>query len=152
MLNKDITIGGNGGYRGEVQSGIIHLIGKGDFTNNTTYINLQIGGVDSYVMPDDTMWIVKILLSGMQHDGTSMDGTISGEYNLHMINNAGIITFVNVTTIDETFNNMNGRLDWDVVISGTTFYPRVKLVGSATYPENNIKFSALTTFTQYHYE
>jgi len=151
VLNKDITIGGNGGYRGEVQSGIIHLIGKGDFTNNTTYINLQIGGVDSYLMPDDTMWIVKILLSGMQHDGTSMDGTISGEYNLHMINNAGTITFVNVTTIDETFNNMNGRLDWDVVISGTTFYPRIKLVGSTTYPEDDMKFTALTTYVQYNY-
>jgi len=94
---------------------------------------------------------VKILLSGMQHDGTAMDGTISGEYNLHMINNAGTITFVNVTTIDETFNNMNGRLEWDVVISGTTFYPRIKLVGSTTYPEDDMKFTALTTYVQYNY-
>lgn len=150
-INKGITIGGNGTYISEVQSGIIHLWGKGDFTNNTTYIDLQIGGVDSYVMPDDTMWIVKILLSGMQHDGTSMDGIITGEYNIHIVNRAGTLQFMNATTIDENIDNMNGYLVWDVVISGTTFYPRIKLVGSTTYPEDDMKFTALTTYVQYNY-
>jgi hypothetical protein len=83
---------------------------------------------------------------------TGADGTITGEYNLHIVNRSTTVLFINATTIDETFNNFTGYLVWDVVISGETFYPRVKLVGSATYPENNIKLTALTTFTQYHYE
>lgn len=149
-LNKGITIGGNGTYRGEVQSGIIHLWGKGDFTNNTTFIDLKIGGNNPYNMPSDTMWILKILLSGLQDTGA--DGTISGEYNLHMVNRGGTISFINATTIDETMDNMNGYLVFDVVIVGETFYPKIKLVTSSTYPENNMKFSALTTYVQYHYE
>jgi hypothetical protein len=149
-INKGITIGGNGSYIGEVQSGIIHLWGKGDFTNNTTFIDLKIGGNNPYNMPSDTMWILKILLSGLQDTGA--DGTISGEYNLHMVNRGGTISFINATTIDETMDNMNGYLVFDVVINAETFYPKIKLVNSSTYPENNMKFSALTTYVQYHYE
>jgi len=150
VINKGLTIGGNGSYTGQVQSGIVHLFGNGDFTNNTTYIDLKIEGVDNYNIPTNTIWILKILLSGMQNTGA--DGTITGEYNLHIINRSTTVLFINATTIDETFDNFTGYLVWDVVISGETFYPRIKLVGSATYPENNIKFTALTTFTQYHYE
>ena len=152
VINKGMTIGGGGSYNGQVQSGFVHLFGNGDFTNNTTYIDLKIEGTDNYNIPTDTMWVLKILLSGMQYGLSGMDGTITGEYNLHIVNRGTTVIFINATTIDETFDNMNGYLVWDVVISGETFYPRVKLVGSSTYPENNIKFSALTTFTQYHYE
>ena len=150
VINKGMTIGGGGSYTGQVQSGIVHLFGTGDFTDNTTYIDLKIENVDSYNIPTNTIWILKILLSGMQNTGA--DGTITGEYNLHIVNRSTTVLFINATTIDETFNNFTGYLVWDVVISGETFYPRVKLVGSATYPENNIKLTALTTFTQYHYE
>ena len=150
VINKGLTLGGGGSYTGQVQSGIVHLFGNGDFTNNTTYIDLKIEGVDSYNIPTNTIWILKILLSGMQNTGA--DGTITGEYNLHIVNRSTTLLFINATTIDETLNSLTGYLEWDVVISGETFYPRVKLVGSATYPENNIKFTALTTFTQYHYE
>ena len=150
VINKGMTIGGNGSYRGEIQSGIVHLYGIGNFTNNTTYIDLLIEGATSYNIPTNTIWVLKVLLSGMQNTGA--DGTITGEYNLHIINRSTTVLFINATTIDETFNNFTGYLVWDVVISGETFYPRVKLVGSSTYPENNIKLTALTTFTQYHYE
>ena len=150
IINKGMTIGGGGSYTGQVQSGIVHLFGNGDFTNNTTYIDLKIEGTDNYNIPTNTIWVLKILLSGMQNTGA--DGTITGEYNLHIVNRSTTVLFINATTIDETFDNLTGYLVWDVVVSGETFYPRVKLVGSATYPENNIKFSALTTFTQYHYE
>jgi len=150
VINKGMTIGGAGSYNGQVQSGIVHLFGNGDFTNNTTYIDLKIEGVDNYNIPTNTIWVLKILLSGMQNTGA--DGTITGEYNLHIINRSTTVLFINATTIDETFNNFTGYLVWDVVISGETFYPRIKLVGSSTYPENNIKLTALTTFTQYHYE
>jgi hypothetical protein len=150
VINKGMTIGGNGSYRGEIQSGIVHLYGIGNFTNNTTYIDLLIEGATSYNIPTNTIWVLKILLSGMQNTGA--DGTITGEYNLHIINRSTTVLFINATTIDETFNNFTGYLVWDVVISGETFYPRVKLVGSSTYPENNVKLTALTTFTQYHYE
>lgn len=150
IINKGMTIGGAGSYNGQVQSGVVHLFGSGDFTDNTTYIDLKIEGVDNYNIPTNTIWVLKILLSGMQNTGA--DGTITGEYNLHIINRSTTVLFINATTIDETFNNFTGYLVWDVVISGETFYPRVKLVGSSTYPENNIKLTALTTFTQYHYE
>ena len=150
VINKGMTIGGGGSYTGQVQSGIVHLFGTGDFTNNTTYIDLKIENLESYNIPTNTIWILKILLSGMQNTGA--DGTITGEYNLHIVNRSTTVLFINATTIDETFDNFTGYLVWDVVISGETFYPRVKLVGSATYPENNIKLTALTTFTQYHYE
>jgi len=150
VINKGMTIGGAGSYNGQVQSGIVHLFGSGDFTDNTTYIDLKIEGVDNYNIPTNTIWVLKVLLSGMQNTGA--DGTITGEYNLHIINRSTTVLFINATTIDETFNNFTGYLVWDVVISGETFYPRVKLVGSSTYPENNIKLTALTTFTQYHYE
>ena len=150
IINKGMTIGGAGSYNGQTQSGIVHLFGSGNFTNNTTYIDLKIEGVDNYNIPTNTIWVLKILLSGMQNTGA--DGTITGEYNLHIINRSTTVLFINATTIDETFNNFTGYLVWDVVISGETFYPRVKLVGSSTYPENNIKLTALTTFTQYHYE
>jgi len=150
VINKGMTIGGAGSYNGQVQSGVVHLFGSGNFTNNTTYIDLKIEGVDNYNIPTNTIWVLKVLLSGMQNTGA--DGTITGEYNLHIINRSTTVLFINATTIDETFNNFTGYLVWDVVISGETFYPRVKLVGSSTYPENNIKLTALTTFTQYHYE
>jgi hypothetical protein len=150
IINKGMTIGGAGSYNGQTQSGVVHLFGSGNFTNNTTYIDLKIEGVDNYNIPTNTIWVLKILLSGMQNTGA--DGTITGEYNLHIINRSTTVLFINATTIDETFNNFTGYLVWDVVISGETFYPRVKLVGSSTYPENNIKLTALTTFTQYHYE
>ena len=150
VINKGMTIGGAGSYNGQVQSGIVHLFGNGDFTDNTTYIDLKIEGIDNYNIPTNTIWVLKILLSGMQNTGA--DGTITGEYNLHIINRSTTVLFINATTIDETFNNFTGYLVWDIVISGETFYPRVKLVGSSTYPENNIKLTALTTFTQYHYE
>jgi hypothetical protein len=152
VINKGMTIGGGGSYGGEIQTGIVHISGSGNFTNNTTYINLQIEGTDSYNIPTDSMWVLKILLSGMQYGLSGIDGTITGEYNLHIVNRGTTVIFINATTIDETLDNMTGYLVWDVVISGETFYPRVKLVGSATYPENDIKLSALTTFTQYHYE
>lgn len=152
VINKGMTIGGGGSYSGEIQTGIVHISGSGNFTNNTTYINLQIEGTDSYNIPTDSMWVLKILLSGMQYGLSGIDGTITGEYNLHIVNRGTTVIFINATTIDETLDNMTGYLVWDVVISGETFYPRVKLVGSATYPENDIKLSALTTFTQYHYE
>lgn len=152
VINKGMTIGGGGSYSGEIQTGIVHISGSGNFTNNTTYINLQIEGTDSYNIPTDTMWVLKILLSGMQYGLSGIDGTITGEYNLHIVNRGTTVIFINATTIDETLDNMTGYLVWDVVITGETFYPRVKLVGSATYPENDIKLSALTTFTQYHYE
>lgn len=150
VINKGMTLGGGGSYNGQVQSGIVHIFGNGNFTNNTTYIDLKIEGVDNYNIPTNTIWVLKILLSGLQNTGA--DGTITGEYNLHVINRGTTVLFINATTIDETFDNLTGYLEWDVVVSGETFYPRVKLVGSSTYPENNIKFSALTTFTQYHYE
>jgi hypothetical protein len=152
VINKGMTIGGGGSYGGEIQTGIVHISGSGNFTNNTTYINLQIEGTDSYNIPTDSMWVLKILLSGMQYGLSGIDGTITGEYNLHIVNRGTTVIFINATTIDETLDNMTGYLVWDVVITGETFYPRVKLVGSATYPENDIKLSALTTFTQYHYE
>jgi hypothetical protein len=150
VINKGLTIGGGGSYTGQVQSGIVHLFGSGNFTNNTTYINLQIDGTTAYNIPTNTNWILKILLSGLQNTGA--DGTITGEYNLHVVNRGGTVLFINATTIDETFDNMNGYLVFDLVISGETFYPRIKLVGSSTYPENTMQFSALTTYTQYHYE
>lgn len=152
IVNKGMTLGGGGSYSGEIQTGIVHISGSGNFTNNTTYINLQIESTDSYNIPTDSMWVLKILLSGMQYGISGIDGTITGEYNIHIVNRNTTIIFINATTIDETLDNMTGYLVWDIVISGETFYPRVKLVGSATYPENDIKLSALTTFTQYHYE
>lgn len=150
VINKGLTIGGGGSYTGQVQSGIVHLFGSGNFTNNTTYINLKIDGTTAYNIPTNTNWILKILLSGLQNTGA--DGTITGEYNIHVVNRGGTVLFINATTIDETFDNMNGYLVFDLVISGETFYPRIKLVGSSTYPENTMQFSALTTYTQYHYE
>ena len=152
VINKGITIGGGGSYNGEIQTGIVHAYGSGNFTNNTTYIDLKIEGTDSYNIPTDTNWILKILLSGMQYGLSGMDGIITGEYNIHVVNRGTTVLFINATTIDETLNNMNGYLVWDLVISGETFYPRVKLVGSTTYPENDIHLSSLTTFVQYHHE
>jgi hypothetical protein len=152
VINKGLTIGGNGNYSGEIQTGIVHAWGNGNFTNNTTYIDLKIEGADNYNIPTNTNWILKILLSGMQYGLSGMDGIITGEYNIHVVNRNTTVLFINATTIDETFDNLTGYLVWDLVISGETFYPRVKLVGSSTYSENDIKLSALTTFTQYHYE
>jgi hypothetical protein len=151
VLNGGATLGSGGTYTGEMQSGVLNLWGKGDFTNSSTAISLLFNGSTMITMPDNCVWLVKLRLIVGQ-TGSLIDASVSGEYNLHIAQSGGTISLKNVTTIDETPIDIDGRFDISLNISGSTFNPKVTLLGASTYPYNSIKISAQLTYIQYHYE
>jgi hypothetical protein len=151
VLNGGATIGSAGAYIGEMQNGLIPVWGKGDFTNDTTAITLAAYGSTYMKMPDDSVWLVKLRLMVGQV-GAVIDASVSGEYNLHIVQSGGVLSLKNVTTIDETAIDIDGRFILDLDIIGSTFAILVTLEDATSYPYNNINISGQLTYTQYHYE
>jgi hypothetical protein len=151
VLNGGATIGSGGSYVGEMQNGLIPVWGKGDFTNNTTTIRLAAYGSTYINMPDDSVWLVKLRLMVGQV-GAVIDASVSGEYNLHIVQSGGTISLKNVTTIDETPIDIDGNFVIDLDVVGSTFAILVTLDNATAYPYNVINISGQLTYTQYHYE
>jgi len=149
-INSGITIGSGGEYRGEMQNGLIPMWGKGDFTTSATTIRLLAYGTNFINMPDDSVWLVKLRVMVGQV-GALIDASVSGEYNLHIVQSAGTITLKNVTTIDETAVDIDGNFVIDLDVSGSTFAITFVLDNGASYPYNNINISAQLNYTQYTY-
>jgi hypothetical protein len=151
VINSGVTIGSNGEYRGEMQNGLIPVWGKGDFTNDTTSITLLAYGSTYINMPDDSVWLVKLRLMVGQV-GAVIDASVSGEYNLHVVQSGGVLSLKNVTTIDETAIDIDGNFVIDLDIVGSTFAITVTLDNATAYPYDVINISGQLTYTQYHYE
>jgi len=151
VLNGGATIGSAGAYVGEMQNGLIPVWGKGDFTNDTTSITLAAYGSTYINMPDDSVWLVKLRLMVGQV-GAVIDASVSGEYNLHIVQSGGVLSLKNVTTIDETAIDIDGNFVIDLDIVGSTFAITVTLDNATAYPYNSINISGQLTYTQYHYE
>jgi hypothetical protein len=151
VLNRGATIGSAGAYTGEMQNGLIPVWGKGDFTNDTTSITLLAYGSTYINMPDDSVWLVKLRLMVGQV-GAVIDASVSGEYNLHIVQSGGVLSLKNVTTIDETAIDIDGNFVIDLDIVGSTFAITVTLDNATAYPYDVINISGQLTYTQYHYE
>lgn len=150
VINGGATIGSGGTYQGEMQNGLIPMWGKGDFTTSATTIRLLAYGTNFINMPDDSVWLVKLRVMVGQV-GALIDASVSGEYNLHIVQSAGTITLKNVTTIDETAVDIDGNFVIDLDVSGSTFAITFVLDNGASYPYNNINISAQLNYTQYTY-
>jgi len=147
-INRGVTIGSGGTYAGEYQSGIIQLNGSGDFTNDTTPITLTSYG--NYItMPDQSMWLMKVMCSIAQV-GATIDITGSAEFNIHITRSGGI-SIKDSIVVTESIANTNGNFEIDFDIVSGTFAPQIYLVNSS-YPETNFFISAQIIYTQYHYE
>lgn len=147
-INRGVTIGSGGTYAGQYQSGIIQLNGSGDFTNDTTPITLTSYG--NYItMPDQSMWLMKVMCSIAQV-GATIDITGSAEFNIHITRSGGI-SIKDSIVVTESIANTNGNFEIDFDIVSGTFAPQIYLVNSS-YPENNFFISAQIIYTQYHYE
>jgi hypothetical protein len=151
VLNGGATIGSGGAYVGEMQNGLIPVWGKGDFTNDTTSITLAAYGSTYINMPDNSVWLVKLRLMVGQV-GAVIDASVSGEYNLHIVQSGGVLSLKNVTTIDETPIDIDGNFVIDLDVVGSTFAILVLLDNATSYPYNSINISGQLTYTQYHYE
>jgi hypothetical protein len=151
VLNGGATIGSAGAYIGEMQNGLIPVWGKGDFTNDTTSITLLAYGTNYINMPNESVWLVKLRLMVGQV-GALIDASVSGEYNLHIVQTGGTISLKNVTTIDETAIDIDGRFIITLDVVGNTFAILVTLEDATSYPYDVINISGQLTYTQYHYE
>ena len=150
VINGGATIGSGGTYQGEMQNGLIPMWGKGDFTNNTTAITLLAYGTTYINMPDNSVWLGKLRLMVGQV-GAVIDASVSGEYNLHIVQSGGVLSLKNVTTIDETAIDIDGKFIIDLDIVGSTFAITVVLDDATAYPYNTINISAQFNYTQYTY-
>jgi hypothetical protein len=148
-INRGITIGSGGSYRGEYQSGVIQLIGSGDFTNSTTPITLTNSG--TYItMPDDCVWYAKLMLTVGQISA-GIDGNGVVEFNLHLATSAGVLSVKDAIIVSENLETFSGNFEFDVDIIGLTFAPRL-LLKNDTYPQDNIFVGGQIIYNQYHYE
>jgi hypothetical protein len=150
VLNQGITTGSGGTYTGEMQSGMINIWGKGDFTNSSTAIPLLVNGRSQITMPDNSVWLVKLLIS-LGQVGSIIDASSTAEFNLHITQSGGTISLKNVTTIDENFVDIDGRFSVDLDITGSAFNPTITLLGGTSYPYNSINISAEIIYVQYYY-
>jgi hypothetical protein len=148
-INRGITIGSGGSYRGEYQSGVIQLLGSGDFTNDTTPITLTNSG--TYItMPDDAVWYAKLMLTVGQIN-LGIDGNGVVEFNLHLTSSAGVLSIKDAIIVSENLETFSGNFQFDIDISGLTFAPRL-LLKNDTYPQDNIFVGGQLIYNQYHYE
>lgn len=148
-INREVTIGSGGTYAGEYQSGVIQLLGSGDFTNDTTPITLTNSG--NYItMPDDCVWYAKLMLTVAQISA-GIDGNGVVEFNLHLATSAGVLSVKDAIIVSENLETFSGNFQFDVDISGLTFAPRL-LLKNDTYPQDNIFVGGQLIYNQYHYE
>jgi len=148
-INRGITIGSNGTYAGEYQSGIIQVTGSGDFTNSTTPITLTNSG--TYItVPDDCVWYAKLMLTVGQIN-LGIDGNGVVEFNLHLASSAGVLSVKDAIIISENLETFSGNFEFDVDIIGLTFAPRL-LLKNDTYPQDNVFVAGQVIYNQYHYE
>lgn len=150
VINGGATIGSAGTYQGEMQNGLIPMWGKGDFTTSSTTIRLLAYGTTYINMPDNSVWLGKLRLMVGQV-GAVIDASVSGEYNLHIVQSGGVLSLKNVTTIDETVIDIDGKFIIDLDIVGSTFAITVVLDDATAYPYNTINISAQFNYTQYTY-
>jgi len=148
-INRGVTIGGDGSYAGQYQSGILQLNGFGTWTNSTTAIDLFSNGT-AITMPDNSVWYIKLMIVASHADGTGIDFGVTAEFNFN-IQNSGGISLKNVTLVDTYSAGISGDMEVDMNISGSTFNPIVYLKNSS-YPIPDVNITAQLIYTQYHYE
>lgn len=148
-INRGVTIGGDGSYAGQYQSGIIQLNGFGTWTNSTTGINL-LANRSAITMPNDSVWYIKLMIVASHADGTGIDFGVTAEFNFNLQNSGGI-SLKNITLVDTYSAGITGDMEVDMNISGSTFNPIVYLKNSS-YPIPDVNVTAQLIYTQYHYE
>jgi hypothetical protein len=148
-INSGVTIGGDGSYAGQYQSGIIQLNGFGTWTNSTTGINL-LANRSAITMPNDSVWYIKLMIVASHADGTGIDFGVTAEFNFNLQNSGGI-SLKNITLVDTYSAGISGDMEVDMNISGSTFNPIVYLKNSS-YPIVDVNVTAQLIYTQYHYE
>jgi hypothetical protein len=148
-INRGVTIGGDGSYAGQYQSGILQLNGFGTWTNSTTDIDLLSNGA-AITMPNDSVWYIKLMIVASHADGTGIDFGVTAEFNFNLQNSGGI-SLKNITLVDTYSAGITGDMEVDMNISGSTFNPIVYLKNSS-YPIVDVNVTAQLIYTQYHYE
>jgi hypothetical protein len=148
-INAGVTIGGDGTYAGQYQSGIIQLNGFGTWTNSTTAIDL-LSNRSAITMPDNSVWYIKLMIVASHADGTGIDFGVTAEFNFNLQNSGGI-SVKNITLVDTYSAGITGDMEVDMNISGSTFNPIVYLKNSS-YPIADVNITAQLIYTQYHYE
>ena len=148
-INREVTIGSGGIYAGEYQSGVIQLLGSGDFTNSTTPITLT--NSNNYItVPDDSVWYVKLMLT-IGQISAGIDGNGVVEFNIQMTASAGVLSVKDAIIVSENLETISGNFEFDVDIIGLTFAPQL-LLKNSTYPQDNVFVGGQIIYTQYHYE
>lgn len=148
-INAGVTIGGDGTYAGQYQSGILQLNGFGTWTNSTTAIDLLSNRM-AITMPDNSVWYIKLMIVASHADGTGIDFGVTAEFNFNLQNSGGI-SVKNITLVDTYSAGITGDMEMDMNISGSTFNPIVYLKNSS-YPIADVNITAQLIYTQYHYE
>ena len=148
-INAGVTIGGDGTYAGQYQSGILQLNGFGTWTNSTTAIDLLSNRM-AITMPDNSVWYIKLMIVASHADGTGIDFGVTAEFNFNLQNSGGI-SVKNITLVDTYSAGISGDMEVDMNISGSTFNPVVYLKNSS-YPIADVNITAQLIYTQYHYE
>lgn len=149
--NSGITIGANGVYQGQYQSGLLSLWANGFYNNGLNTIRLLVNGVDFINIPDDTVWNAKLRLVLVEHTG-GIQSSIMGEYNLLIMRISGFVVLKSITLVDETAADMDGNLYiWLEDSSGGEFSLITQLENATAYPYSNVSISAQLTYVQYHY-
>jgi hypothetical protein len=149
--NSGITIGSNGVYQGQYQSGLLSLWANGFYNNGLNTIRLLVNGVDFINIPDDTVWNAKLRLVLVEHT-SGIQSSIMGEYNLLIMRISGFVVLKSITLVDETAAYMDGNLYiWLEDSSGGEFSLITQLENATAYPYSNVSISAQLTYVQYHY-
>jgi len=148
-INREVTIGSGGDYAGQYQSGILQLNGFGTWTNSTTAIDLFSNGT-AIIMPDNSVWYIKLMIVASHADGTGIDFGVTAEFNFNLQNSGGI-SVKNITLVDTYSAGISGDMEVDMSITGSTFNPVVYLKNSS-YPIPDVNITSQLIYTQYHYE
>ena len=150
--NTGITIGANGSYQGQFQSGLLSLWANGFYYNSLNTIRLLENGITYMHIPDETVWNAKLHLLTVEHTG-GIQSFIMGEYNLLIARTSGVIVLKSITLVDETAAYMDGNMNITLEDSGSGDFSLITTLENSTgYPFNNVSVTAQLTYVQYHYE
>lgn len=149
-INGGITIGGNGAYRGEFQSGTMVVQGAGTLNTAFTTIQILTDGNKDVKLPDDCIWNAHLQLSIAVISGGIVD-TLVGEYAFHWESAAGTPVENNWVLIYESATDVNMSVNFANSSSGANAMGiRFNITGASAYPID-VKVSGTLTYNQYSY-
>jgi hypothetical protein len=136
--------------QGRAQFGIIMMAGEGDFTTNTTDLQLTVEGISNLNidMLDDSMWMAQINVIMQQMSGTSVIGEQYAMFTVRLSKDAGNAKAGTVHRVHGA-GNIGGNLDLNV---DTTSVPgehiiTLRVTGSG-HPYDDVHMSAALLYTQ----